>query len=408
MLDDLSKPLAALVRPQSLEDFVGQEHLVGEKGPIRMAMDLGAVFSMIFWGPPGVGKTTLARIIANATQRKFVELSAVSAGKADIKQVVEDSRRQQGLLENYQPPLLFIDEIHRFNKAQQDYLLPFVEEGVLTLIGATTENPSFEVVAPLLSRMRVFIFEKLTQRDLEKIIDKSIEKINHSQKKINRKAKKIKLAAAELDFLLNYSAGDGRKLITLLDNAFSLYGRLDLAALKQSLQSTHLNYDKKGSAHYDTISAFIKSMRASDADAALYYLARMVEAGEDPLFIARRMVVFASEDIGLAAPTALVVANAVFDACRVIGYPECAINLAHGVAYLSKAAKNRSAYDALRAAQADVRQFGDLDIPAKIKNPDTKLLKEIGYGVGYQMYPGKGESFLPDKLSGKKYLQGNS
>lgn len=405
MSDDLSKPLAALIRPQNLDDFIGQEHLVGQGKPLRVAMDLQAIFSMIFWGPPGVGKTTLARIIASSSDREFIEISAVSAGKADIRKIVEDSRRQKGLLEDYLAPILFIDEIHRFNKAQQDYLLPFVEEGVLILIGATTENPSFEVISPLLSRLRVFIFKALSEGELETVINLAIKKINQQQKLIDKKAKKIDISNESKDFLLNYSGGDARKLLTLIDNTFTLYSNLELDSLKNSLQSKHLSYDKKGAEHYETISAFIKSMRASNADAAIYYLARMVEAGEDPLFIARRMVIFASEDIGLAAPTALVVANAVFESCRIIGYPECAINLAHGVAYLAHAPKNRSSYDALRAAQADVRQHGNLEIPLSLKNADTNLLKEIGYGQGYEMYPYKNKSLLPEKLKNKKYFK---
>lgn len=405
MSDDLSKPLAALIRPQNLDDFIGQEHLVGQGKPLRVAMDLQAIFSMIFWGPPGVGKTTLARIIASSSDREFIEISAVSAGKADIRKIVEDSRRQKGLLEDYLAPILFIDEIHRFNKAQQDYLLPFVEEGVLILIGATTENPSFEVISPLLSRLRVFIFKALSEGELETVINLAIKKINQQQKLIDKKAKKIDISNESKDFLLNYSGGDARKLLTLIDNTFTLYSNLELDSLKNSLQSKHLSYDKKGAEHYETISAFIKSMRASNADAAIYYLARMVEAGEDPLFIARRMVIFASEDIGLAAPTALVVANAVFESCRIIGYPECAINLAHGVAYLAHAPKNRSSYDALRAAQADVRQHGNLEIPLSLKNADTNLLKEIGYGQGYEMYPDKNKSLLPEKLKNKKYFK---
>jgi len=403
--DDLSKPLAALIRPQNLDDFIGQEHLVGQGKPLRVAMDLQAIFSMIFWGPPGVGKTTLARIIASSSDREFIEISAVSAGKADIRKIVEDSRRQKGLLEDYLAPILFIDEIHRFNKAQQDYLLPFVEEGVLILIGATTENPSFEVISPLLSRLRVFIFKALSEDELKTVVNLAIKKINQQQKLIDKKAKKIDISNESKDFLLNYSGGDARKLLTLIDNTFTLYSNLELDSLKNSLQSKHLSYDKKGAEHYETISAFIKSMRASNADAAIYYLARMVEAGEDPLFIARRMVIFASEDIGLAAPTALVVANAVFESCRIIGYPECAINLAHGVAYLANAPKNRSSYDALRAAQADVRQHGNLEIPLSLKNADTNLLKEIGYGQGYEMYPDKNKSLLPEKLKNKKYFK---
>lgn len=404
-MSDLSKPLAALIRPEFLEDFIGQDHLVGTGKPIRVAMDLQAVFSMIFWGPPGVGKTTLARIIAKESDREFIELSAVSAGKADIRKIVEDSRKQKGLLEDYRAPILFIDEIHRFNKAQQDYLLPFVEEGVLILIGATTENPSFEIISPLLSRMRVFIFKALSEEEMKLVLVMALKKIQENEKIINKKAKKILVPKKSEEFLLNYSSGDARKLLTLIDNTFTLYGDLKLDSLKNSLQSKHLSYDKKGPEHYETISAFIKSMRAGDVNAALYYLARMVEAGEDPLFIARRMVVFASEDIGLAVPTALVVANAVFQACQTIGYPECRENLAHGVAYLALCQKDRRAYDAYIAAVADVQKFGNLEIPMSIKNPETKLLKEIGYGKDYEMYPKTGVSLLPDKLKGKQYLK---
>lgn len=400
---DLAKPLAALLRPQSLDEFIGQDHLVGANKPIRVAMNLQAVFSMIFWGPPGVGKTTLARIMAKESDREFIELSAVSAGKADIRKIVEDSRRQKGLLEDYRAPILFIDEIHRFNKAQQDYLLPSVEEGVVILIGATTENPSFEIISPLLSRMRIFIFKALNEAEMKKILTLAIAKIQQNQQTITKKAKKILVPKASEEFLLNYSVGDARKLLTLIDNTFTLYGDLQLGSLKNSLQSKHLNYDKKGEEHYDTISAFIKSMRASNVDAALYYLARMVDAGEDPLFIARRMVVFASEDV--AAPTALVVANAVFQACQQIGYPECQENLAAGVVYLATAAKDRRAYDAYMQALSDVKQHGNLAIPLSLRNAPTKLMKELDYGKGYEMYPDQTKSLLPDELKGKKYFK---
>jgi putative ATPase len=395
--DDAQAPLAALLRPTSLADFVGQTHLVGQGKPLRIAVELGSVFSMLFWGPPGVGKTTLARIIAHQTGREFIEVSAVSAGKADIKAVVESAKRQRGLTENYLAPVLFIDEIHRFNKAQQDFLLPYVESGVIILIGATTENPSFEVISALLSRTRVFVLEALTEAELELIIDRALLHLKSQ-------GKKLKVNQAAKDWLLNFSNGDARKLLTIIDNALSLYQNLEIESLKNALQSTHLNYDKAGDAHYDTISAFIKSMRASQADAAMYYLARMVEAGEDPLFIARRLVIFASEDIGLALPTALVVANAVFRACEVIGYPECAINLAQGVAYLANAPKNRSAYDALRAAQADVKLHGNAPIPLKLRNAPTKLMKNMGYGAGYDMYGLTADDCLPAKLKQRRYF----
>ena len=373
------EPLAVTLRPETLDAYIGQEHLVGKGKPLRAAIDGKHLFSFILWGPPGVGKTTLARIYAKGMGAKFYELSAVSAGKADITEIVKDDA--DGI-----PKILFLDEIHRFNKAQQDYLLPFVERGELTLIGATTENPSFEVIAALLSRARVFVLESHNEEDMKKILART----------------KIKIADDARDWLIAVAGGDARQAITVLDAAVHLYKTPTLEHLKEAVQSKHLRYDKKGEEHYNTISAFIKSMRASQPDAAIYYLARMIDAGEDPLFIARRMVIFASEDIGLAQPTALVVANAVFRACEVIGYPECRINLAHGVAYLASSKKGRSAYDAIGAALADVKAFGNLDIPMHIRNAPTKMMKEMGYGEGYEMYDG--ESYLPEKLKGKKYL----
>ncbi len=385
------EPLANKIRPARLEEFVGQGHLVGKAKPLRVAMEKRELFSFILWGPPGSGKTTLARMYAGALGADFYELSAVDSGKEDIKNILGESRRGKPTLGFDKPKILFIDEIHRFNKAQQDFLLPFVERGDITLIGATTENPSFEVISALLSRARVFVLHELGEDEMAGILERAA------------KALKSKLPKDSREWLIAVAAGDARQAITVLENAHKLYGKLTLECLKETVQSTHLRYDKKGEEHYNTISAFIKSMRASQPDAALYYLARMVDAGEDPLFIARRMVIFASEDIGLAQPTALVVANAVFEACQQIGYPECAINLAHGVAYLAECKKSRASYDAYFAALDDVKKHGTLPVPLKIRNAPTKLMKNLKYGKGYDMYDK--ESYLPEKLKGKKYLK---
>ena len=386
-----NEPLAAILRPNSLKDFVGQKHLVGEGKPLRIAIKYHQIFSMIFWGPPGVGKTTLARIIAKEAHAELYELSAVSAGKEDIRKIVSSTNLPAGRQVPLIKKILFLDEIHRFNKAQQDFLLPYVETGALTLIGATTENPSFEVIAPLLSRCRVFVLNELTNEEMEEIIKRAVKIL---KTKIDKKAK---------DWLIAMANGDARQAITMIDNAFSLYGDLTIESLKNALQNSYLRFDKKGEEHYNTISALIKSMRASDINAAVYYLARMVEAGEDPKFIARRMVIFASEDIGVANSNALLLANQVFRAVETIGYPECAINLVHGVVYLAKSPKDRSAYDALRSAQADVKSFGNLPIPLNLRNAETKLMEDLGYGKGYEMYTK--ESLLPEKLKGKKYFK---
>ncbi len=377
------EPLASQIRPKSLDEFVGQDHLTGRGKPLRVAIEKKELFSFLLWGPPGSGKTTLARIYAGALDADFHEISAVEAGKDDIKRVLP----KRGTLAITKPVILFVDEIHRFNKAQQDFLLPFVERGDITLIGATTENPSFEVISPLLSRCRVFVLNEHTENEMEKILKRT----------------KIKMPKNAKEWLIRMAAGDARQAITALETAQRLYGDITISTLTEAIQSTHLRYDKKGEEHYNTISAFIKSMRASQPDAALYYLARMIDAGEDPKFIARRMVIFASEDIGLAQPTALVVANAVFDAVNKVGYPEATISLGHGAAYLAQCKKDRRSYDGIFAALADVKEFGALPIPMRVRNAPTKLMKELGYHKGYTMYDK--ESYLPDKLKKKKYLE---
>ena len=410
------EPLANEIRPKSLDEFVGQTHLVGVGKPLRLAIEQGHIFSFALWGTPGTGKTTLARIYANAINAEFYELSAVSAGKEDIRKIIRNAdtpvrnerRFDANNTPNTKPPemfetispdepaiadksvrvpkVLFLDEIHRFNKAQQDFLLPFVENGELVLIGATTENPSFEIIPALLSRMRVFVLEELSAENMAAIIDRTGFELDPTAK----------------EWLIEMANGDARQAITMLENTSHLYDKITLETLKETLQSKFLRYDKKGEEHYNVISAFIKSMRASKPDAAMYYLARMIESGEDPKFIARRMVIFASEDIGLAQPTALVVANAVFQAVTMIGMPECALNLAHGVAYLSNAAKDRSATNAIGSAMDDAKKFGNLAVPMKIRNAPTKLMKDLGYGKDEGNDPDG--DLLPEKLRGKKYF----
>jgi len=391
-MNSFGVPLADKIRPQTLKDFVGQEHLVGKEGIIRKLIEQDQLPSMIFWGPPGSGKTTLAQIIANATKSHFIHNSAVTTTLQDVRKAVAEAKER---LQAYnQKTIFFLDEIHRFNKAQQDAFLPHVEKGTIILIGATTENPSFEVIGPLLSRCRVFVLNQLSTEELKIIINNGLREL------------KVKIDPQAIDFLMNSANGDARIALNAIEIANSINQtgkKISVQLIKEVLQKENLLYDRLGEEHYNTISAFIKSMRASDPDAALYYLARMVAAGEDPLFIARRMVVFASEDLSMAQPTALVVANEVFRACETIGYPECQENLAHGVVYLAKAPKDRSAYNAYMEALADVKKHGNLPIPLNLRNPVTKLMKEIGYGKGYEKYPK--ESLLPEKLKNKKYYE---
>lgn len=389
------EPLASRIRPKSLAEFVGQKHLVGPGKPLQVAIEKKHIFSFILWGTPGVGKTTLARIYAKALNAEYYELSAVSTGKDEIRKIIEGKGAtkhphqdafQTSVFEE-RPKVLFLDEIHRFNKAQQDFLLPYVESGKLTLIGATTENPSFEVIPALLSRCRVFVLKELSAEEMAIIIKRHSPEASED-------------TVAWLTALAN---GDARQALSMLENTSKLYAEITVENLQNTLQNSYLRYDKKSEEHYNTISAFIKSMRASQPDAALYYLARMVEAGEDPKFIARRMVIFASEDIGLEDHHALTVANSVFRAVEIIGYPECAINLSHGVCYLAQAPKSKASYYAYFEAVDDVKQYGNLPIPMNIRNAPTQLMKDLGYGKGYEKYTK--EDLLPEKLRNKKYLK---
>lgn len=403
-------PLAAKLRPETLDDYVGQVHLVGEKGPIRLLISKDSIPSMIFWGPPGSGKTTLARVIAHHTKSQFVQVSAVDSGKADIKRVVELSRQTIKAYDGRRT-ILFIDEIHRFNKAQQDFLLPYVEDGTLILIGATTENPSFEVISPLLSRCRVFILKRHTTKELAQIFERGVSLV-----KEEKKLKKLTIDPKAKEYLLDGSNGDPRTLLNALELAVSLAFTLETSSInltleniEAALQHKALLYDKQGEEHFNIISALHKSMRSSDPDAAIYWTARMLEAGEDPLYVARRMLRFAAEDIGNADPQATILANSVFQACEKIGMPECNVHLAQLAVYLARAPKDNSAYTGYAKASEDARNTLNLPVPMHLRNAVTDLMKNVGYGKGYiydHDVKGKksGQQCLPDELKNRKYV----
>ncbi len=399
-----STPLAERMRPRSLDQFIGQKHLVGEGAILRKAIESGALPSLILWGPPGVGKTTLASIIAHQLKRPFYTLSAISSGVKDIREVIDKAKGDQFFGTNN--PILFIDEIHRFSKSQQDSLLGAVEKGIITLIGATTENPSFEVISALLSRCQVYILKPLEKEDLLQLLDSAIKQ--------DADLKTRKIVIREDEALLRLSGGDARKLLNTLEIVAnnSLQGKIEITneMVTAIVQQNIALYDKTGEQHYDIISAFIKSMRGSDPNAAVYYLARMIEGGEDPLFIARRMVILASEDIGNANPTALVLATACFNAVNVIGMPEARIILSQCATYLASSAKSNASYMAIEEASAAVKKTGDLPVPLHIRNAPTKLMKDIGYGKNYK-YAHSYENnftdleFLPEKISGTKFYE---
>ncbi len=397
-------PLAERMRPRDLLHYIGQEHLVGQGAILRRSIESNTIPSIIFWGPPGVGKTTLAGIIASELHRPFYILSAISSGVKDVRDIIEKAQRYAGELKEVPgSPVLFIDEIHRFSKSQQDSLLGAVEKGIITLIGATTENPSFEVISPLLSRCQVYVLKELSKADLSNIIVGAI-----SEDVI---LKKRKITVKEDEALMRLSGGDARKLLNLLElvvNNFSDDSEIIITdeIVQQIAQEKIALYDKGGEMHYDIISAFIKSMRGSDPNAAVYWLGRMVIGGEDPLFIARRMVIFASEDIGNANPTALVMANTCFEACNKIGYPECRIILAQTATYLASSAKSNSSYMAIEDAISLIQKTGDLPVPFNIRNAPTRLMKELGYGKNYDYDNSHeqhfaGQEFLPDEIKGK-------
>ena len=392
------EPLAERMRPHTLDEYIGQQHLIGEGAVLRRMIDSGHISSFILWGPPGVGKTTLAQIIAHRLETPFYTLSAVTSGVKDVRDVIE--RAQSGRFFNSVSPILFIDEIHRFSKSQQDSLLGAVEKGTVTLIGATTENPSFEVIRPLLSRCQLYVLKSLEKDDLLKLLHRAITEDVELQK---RDIRLIETAA-----LLRYSGGDARKLLNILDLIVSAEAgktvEITDEIVEERLQQNPLAYDKGGEMHYDIVSAFIKSIRGGDPDAALYWMARMIEGGEDPQFIARRVVISASEDIGLANPNALLLANAAFDAVMKIGWPEGRIPLAEAVVYLAMSPKSTSSYRGINAALAEVQKSGNLPVPLHLRNAPTKLMRDLGYGKEYKYppdYPGHyvKQQYMPDGLA---------
>lgn len=405
----MNAPLAERLRPQTLDEYISQTHLIGAKGSLTGSIKQGLIPSMILWGPPGIGKTTLANIIANTSQRPFYTLSAISSGVKDVREVIDKAKKSGGLFTT-KNPILFIDEIHRFSKSQQDSLLQAVEKGWVTLIGATTENPSFEVIPALLSRCQVYILNAFDKNDLELLLKRAIEEDEIlSQKNIKLK---------ETDALLRLSGGDARKLLNIFELIINSFDSDDIEITNdnvlQKAQNNTVRYDKTGEQHYDIISAFIKSIRGSDPNAAVYWLARMIEGGEDVKFIARRMLILASEDIGNANPTALVIANSTFQAVSTIGHPESRIILSQCATYLACSAKSNASYKAINDAQQLVKQTGDLSVPLSIRNAPTKLMKELGYGEEYKYAHNHANNFalhefLPDEITGTKlYNPGNN
>ncbi len=401
----MAQPLAERLRPRTLDDYIGQQHLVGEGAVLRKMIDAGRISSFILWGPPGVGKTTLAQIIAHRLETPFYTLSAVTSGVRDVRDIIE--KAQKGRFFNEASPILFIDEIHRFSKSQQDSLLGAVERGIVTLIGATTENPSFEVIRPLLSRCQLYVLKSLEKDDLLQLLDRAI----HTDVILKERDIELKETGA----LLRFSGGDARKLLNILELVVESESQQKIVITDElvnlRLQQNPLAYDKDGEMHYDIISAFIKSIRGSDPDAALYWLARMIEGGEDPKFIARRLVISASEDIGLANPNALLLANAAFDAVNKIGWPEGRIPLAEATVYLATSPKSNSAYLGVDAALELVRRTGNLPVPLPIRNAPTQLMKELGYHDGYKYphdYPGHftEQQYLPDEVKDERIWHG--
>ncbi|MGV8094105.1 MAG: replication-associated recombination protein A [Mangrovibacterium sp.] len=391
------QPLAERLRPRTLDDYIGQEHLVGKEAVLRKMIESGNISSIILWGPPGVGKTTLAKIIANTLDRPFYNLSAINSGVKDVRDVIDKAQKQQFF--NRPNPILFIDEIHRFSKSQQDSLLGAVEQGLVTLIGATTENPSFEVISPLLSRCQVYVLKSLEKEDLLKILDLALKK--------DTELKKKEVIVEEYEALLRFSGGDARKLLNILELIVNAEEQdriiINNKKVTVRLQNNPAIYDKKGDMHYDIISAFIKSIRGSDPDAAVYWLARMIEGGEDVKFIARRMLILAAEDVGLANPNALLLAQSTFDAVHQIGYPESRIILSECAIYLATSPKSNSAYEAISTALELVERTGDLPVPLHIRNAPTKLMKDLGYSKDYKYahsYEGNfvEQDFLPEQI----------
>ena len=405
----MSIPLAERIRPKSLNDYLSQKHLVGENGAIKAQLDSQMLSSMIFWGPPGTGKTTLATILAEESKRPFYMLSAIDSGVAAIREVIEKAKKSDTLFST-KNPILFIDEIHRFSKSQQDSLLKAVEKGWITLFGATTENPSFEVIPALLSRCQVYVLESFSRTDLEALLKRAIDKDEYLSKK--------KVTLKETEAILRLSGGDARKLLNILElvvlSENSDAVTITNAMVLQKVQKNTVLYDKTGEQHYDIISAFIKSIRGSDPNAAVYWLARMIEGGEDLKFIARRLVILASEDIGNANPTALVLANTTFQSVTIIGYPESRIILSQCVIYLASSPKSNASYLAIKDAQKMVKQTGDLSVPLALRNTPTKLMKELGYGQEYQYAHDFDrnfvlQEFLPDEIKGTRfYTPGNN